>query len=215
MAIDLVIFDMDGVLFEGHNFWLELHKKYGTEKPGLELANKYLTSDYDALAIQVARDLWKGKSAMAYNLLVKERVYQAGVVEVFDYLKQENIPSAILSSGPYDLALRAQKDLGIDAVWANRLSIEDGLLTGEVEVMVRDHEKQDMGRTVIARFETTPSHTAFVGDSDADLGLAQIVGLPIAYNSNSEALNRACKHVLRYGELKQLISILESQQVVV
>ena len=60
MAIDFVIFDMDGVLFEGHNFWLELHKKYGTEKLGLELANKYFTSDYDALAIQVARDLWRG-----------------------------------------------------------------------------------------------------------------------------------------------------------
>lgn len=212
MAIELVIFDMDGVLFEGYNFWLELHKKYGTEKLGLELADKYLTSDYDALAIQVARDLWKGKPASEYDLLVKERVYQPGVEEVFDYLRQKNIPSAILSSGPYDLALRAQKDLGIDAVWANRLSIEDGLLTGEVEVMVRDHDKQDIGRKIIARFETTPSHTAFVGDSAADFSLAKIVGLPIAYNSNSEALNHACKHVLGYGELKQVISILESQQ---
>lgn len=212
MAIDLVIFDMDGVLFEGHNFWLELHRKYGTEEPGLELAKEYLMSDYDALAIRVANDLWKGKPAITYDMLVKERIYQAGVKDLFNYLRQEGIPSAILSSGPYDLAVRAQRDLGIDAVWANRLAIEGGVLTGKVQVQVRDHDKESLGREVIALFETTPSHTAFVGDSDADLGLAEIVGLPIAYNSNSDALNRACRHVLRHGDLKQLISILQSQQ---
>jgi phosphoserine phosphatase len=211
MAIDLVVFDMDGVLFEGHNFWLELHQKYGTEKAGLELASRYLTSDYNTLAILVARDLWKGKPASVYNSMVKERVYQPGVKEVFAYLKNENIPTAILSSGPYDLALRAQRDLGINEVLANRLSIEDGRLTGEVEVMVRDHDKQEIGRKVIARFETTPSNTAFVGDSDPDIGLAEIVGLPVAYNSESAALNRVCRYVLRYGELKGLISIVQSQ----
>jgi phosphoserine phosphatase len=212
MVIDLVIFDMDGVLFEGHNFWLELHQQYGTEKTGLELAGRYLTSDYDVLATLVATDLWKGKPASTYHSMVNQRVYQPGVKEVFDYLKRENIPSAILSSGPYDLALRAQKDLGITAIWANRLSIEHGLLTGEVEVMVRDHEKQDIGRQVIIHFETIPAHTAFVGDSNADLGLAEIVGLPIAYDSDSEGLNRACKHVLKYGELKRIIGILQSQK---
>ena len=211
MLIDLVIFDMDGVLFEGENFWLELHKQYGTEKPGLELAGRYLTSDYDTLATLVAKDLWQGKPAAVYYSMVKDRIYQPGVRELFDYLKQEDILSAILSSGPYDLALRAQADLGIDAVWANRLSIEDGQLTGGVEVMVRDYQKQDVGRNVISRFETTPYQTAFVADSDADVGLAEIVGLPVAYNSESETLNRVCTYVLKYGELHRLIGILQSQ----
>lgn len=210
MKVELVIFDMDGVIFEGDNFWLELHKQFGTEKEGLELAGKYLTSDYDNLARLVASNLWKGKSASVYNLMVNERLYQPGVRKVFSYLGQNNIRSAILSSGPYHLALRAQKDLGINIVWANRLSITDDKFTGEVKVKVRDHDKKTAGLKMIRHFKTTPLNTVFIGDSDADAGLAEIVGLPVAYNSKSERLDKICRYVLKYGELEKLINIFES-----
>lgn len=212
MPPELVIFDMDGVLFEGHNFWLDLHNRYGTTERGLELADQYLTTDYETLAIMVARDLWKGKPASTYDSMVKERIYQPGVKQLCRYLKEKGIPSVILSSGPYDLAARAKRDLGIDAVWANRLSIEHGRLTGDVEVMVRDHGKQELGRQIIADYKTSPAGTAFIGDSDADAGLAEIVGLSVAYNSNSEALKRVSKYVLEYGELEKLTDIFESLQ---
>lgn len=210
MRIELVIFDMDGVIFEGDNFWLELHEKYGTEEKGLELARKYLLSDYGNLANLVARDLWKGKPASIYNLMINSRVYQPGVKKVFNYLNQENIPSAILSSGPYHLASRAQMDLGINAIWANRLSIKDNALTGEVEVMVQDHDKKKAGLSIIRHFKASPSHTVFVGDSDADFGLAEVIGFPISYNSKSEALNRVSKYILKYGEFERLIDIFKT-----
>lgn len=210
MNIELAIFDMDGVIFEGDNFWLELHQKYGTEEKGLELAHKYLFSDYENLATLVAKDLWKGKPVSIYNLMINSRVYQPGVKKVFRYLNQKKIPSAILSSGPYHLASRAQGDLGINAIWANRLSIENNILTGEVEVMVRDHDKKEAGLSIIRHFKVSRSQTVFIGDSDADVGLAEVIGLPISYNSKSEKLNRVCKYVLKYGELEQLINILSS-----
>ena len=50
MTIELVIFDMDGVIFEGRNFWLDLHRRYSTEVEALELAERYLKSDYETLA---------------------------------------------------------------------------------------------------------------------------------------------------------------------
>ena len=212
MAPELVIFDMDGVLFEGHNFWLDLHNRFGTAKRGLELADQYLNTDYETLAIMVARDLWKGKAASTYYSMVEERIYQPGVKDVCRYLKEKQIPSVILSSGPYDLAVRAQRDLGINAVWANRLSIENGRLTGDVEVMVRDHGKQELGLKIIADFKTTPAGTAFIGDADADAGLAEIVGLSVAYNSDSEALKRVSRYVLEYGQLGKLTGIFQSLQ---
>jgi len=76
MKIQLVLFDMDGVLFEGDNFWLELHERYGTQVRGLSLAEKYLKSDYKVLAQHVLGDLWKGKPASAYWQLVNTRSYQ-------------------------------------------------------------------------------------------------------------------------------------------
>ncbi|MBI4450914.1 hypothetical protein HY642_02985 [Candidatus Woesearchaeota archaeon] len=37
----LVVFDMDGVLFQHHNFWIELHKALGTWEEGKLLTQKY------------------------------------------------------------------------------------------------------------------------------------------------------------------------------
>jgi len=209
MNIQLVLFDMDGVIFEGKNFWLDLHRHYRTLEKGVVFANKYLDNDYGQLARLVAGNLWKGKSASVVHAMVKRRKYQPGILEVFNFLHTNFILSAIISSGPYELALRAQRDLRIAEVRANNLVVENELIQGEVEVMVPDAEKMRVGREVMEEMGIHPSKVAFVGDSDSDIELAKIVELPIAYNSESEALIKACKVVLRYGELGKLRDILQ------
>ena len=67
----LIAFDMDGVLFKVHNFWMELHKAFGTYKQGRKLTDKYLLTDYDKLVKEVVESLWKGKDATAYFKLIK------------------------------------------------------------------------------------------------------------------------------------------------
>ena len=209
MNIQLVLFDMDGVIFEGKNFWLELHQHYGTQKKGVAFANKYLDSDYDRLVRLVAGNLWKGKPASAVLTMVEQRRYQPGVFEVFEFLHANSILSAIISSGPYELALRAQRELGIPVVRANHLVVENGLIQGEVEVMVPDAEKARVGREVMEELGIPPSKVAFVGDSVSDIELAKIVDLPIAYNAQSEDLIEVCKVVLSYGELNKLREIIQ------
>ena len=43
MSFKLICLDMDGVLLKDVNFWLELHKKFGTFEEGKVLTEKYLT----------------------------------------------------------------------------------------------------------------------------------------------------------------------------
>ena len=86
---------LDGVIFEGSNFWLELHRRYGTEKEGVEYANKYLSFDYDQLVKIVAGILWKGKPAAIIQELVDQRRYQPGIPEIFEFLHKNNIWTAI------------------------------------------------------------------------------------------------------------------------
>jgi len=38
----LIVFDMDGIIFEHINFWLELHKAYGTHEEGAKLTKNWL-----------------------------------------------------------------------------------------------------------------------------------------------------------------------------
>lgn len=209
MNIQLVLFDMDGVIFEGENFWLELHQHYGTQKKGVAFANKYLDNDYDQLVRLVAGNLWKGKPASAVQTMVEQRRYQPGIFDVFEFLHAKSILSAIISSGPYELALRAQRDLGIPIVKANHLVVENGLIQGDVEVMVPDAEKARVGREVMEELGIHPSNVAFIGDTDSDIELAKIVNLPIAYNAQSQALIKVCKVILNYGELGKLRDILQ------
>ncbi|MBU0472467.1 MAG: hypothetical protein KKF65_07600 [Nanoarchaeota archaeon] len=63
MTFKLICFDMDGVIFEFTNFWMELHKVFDTYEEGKKLSDLYLDSDYEKLVSEVVGELWKGKDA--------------------------------------------------------------------------------------------------------------------------------------------------------
>jgi HAD superfamily phosphoserine phosphatase-like hydrolase len=203
-ACEAVLFDMDGVLFEGHNFWLDLHRAYGTETEGVEAADRLLAVDYDALALRVVGELWRGRPAATYHRLVAERRYQPGVEELFGFLHAEGMRTAIVSSGPALLAARAQRELGIDVVRANALAEHDGMLTGAASIAVPDADKAPVGLEVIARWGLDPAAVAMVGDGGSDAALAELVGLPVAYDTTSERLLAVADVVLQHGELGRL-----------
>jgi len=206
--IRLVIFDMDGVIFEGKNFWLDLHRCFGTEQEGVNLAEKHIESDYILLANTVAGELWKGKSSGLYEKLIRERAYQPGIKKLLNFLHAKGILSAIVSTGPFDLAERARLELGINEIRANRLEIQKGILTGKVEVQVEESNKSKSGLEVMSALRVAPDKTACVGDSDSDADLAKVVSLTIAYDSRSEKLKTASTHVIRYGHIEDIIGIL-------
>ena len=207
--IEVVLFDMDGVIFEGKNFWLDLHHAYGTAEEGVRLADDLMLRDYDELAEHVAGRLWKGRPAAAYLRLIAERRYSEGVRDVFGFLRANEVKTAIVSSGPYELALRAQADLGVDAVRANRLHIHEGLLTGGVDLGMREADKAAVGKEVAASLGGSLRDAAFVGDSDGDVELARQAKVAIAYDTRSAALKSVEGiHVLPKGKLADLIPIL-------
>jgi phosphoserine phosphatase len=200
----LVMFDMDGVIFRGKNFWLELHQAFGTQVQGIASADKYLSSNYDRLVQIVAGNLWKGRPADTYYSLVAKRHYQPGIKHLFKFLGKNNIRSAIISSGPYELALRAKQELGIELIRANRLIVENGHIAGSVDVMVPDSEKKRVGLEAMNILGVEPSRVMYIGDSDSDVELAESVGIAVAYDSHSEKLIAACDIVLDYGQLNKL-----------
>lgn len=210
--LQAVVFDMDGVIFEGANFWLDLHREYGTERQALQLAERYLASDYVLLARITAQRLWRGRPAAPYLRLVAERRYQPGVETLFARLRQADIRTALVSSGSDLLAARAQQELGIDAVSANGLGVRDGHLSGELFLRVHDTGKAPVATQLLAHMGVTPDHAAAVGDSVSDVAVARAVALSIAYNSDSPELLEAATYVLPYGDLPKLADIVEDHE---
>jgi phosphoserine phosphatase len=207
-GIDLVIFDMDGVIFEGQNFWLDLHRALQTEERAWALWNEYGRSDYARLCTLTVEDVWHGKSAAAFWELISARRYVDGVLEVFAWLRAHRIRTAIVSSGPYQLAERAMRDLSVDRILANRVLIEDGKFAGAVDVMVDENRKDDAARQIMTELGADRARTAMIGDSKSDARMAAIVGLPIAYNPQDPELVSAVDAVIPAGRLASLVDIL-------
>jgi HAD superfamily phosphoserine phosphatase-like hydrolase len=208
--IELVLFDMDGVIFEGINFWLDLHKRMGTEKQAWQLWNGLGTKDYGRLSAITAKNLWRNKSSEQFWQLISERQPVENIGRVFDYLNRSNIKTAIISSGPYQLAEKAQRLFQVREIRANKLLIDGmGRFTGEVDVQVDDNHKDIPAKEVMHKLGVEFNSTAMIGDTRSDLGIANMVSLPIAYNSDDCVLLAACRYRLSAGEIDKVVDLIQ------
>jgi phosphoserine phosphatase len=208
--VKLICFDMDGVIFEHKNFWMQLHKVFDTYEEGLELTNKYLRTDYKKLVEEVVGRLWKGKDATPYYNLIQSINYLPGVQDVFKEVKRHDWMTAIISSASIDLARRAQHDLGIDFVYANELVIVDNVTTGEMidPIGAGQEKKAQIVRHLSEDLGISLKDIIFVGDGDIDIAACKIVGTSIAFNSHSNALKEIATHTVDDNDLRRILPIL-------
>ena len=210
MSFKLICFDMDGVIFKDTNFWIEVHRVFGTIVRGQQLTDKYLYTDYNTLVKEVVTKLWKNKPADKYVKLVNSLEYNPGIKELFKHLKQKDYITAIISSGSIDLARRAQKDFGIDHLFANELIIRDNRVTGEFvwPLAAGQHKKAEILLSLCKDLNISPKEAIYIGDNESDIEAFQNAGLSIAFNSQSNELKIVATHIIDSNNLKDLIKFL-------
>jgi phosphoserine phosphatase len=211
--VKLVLFDMDGVIFDGKNFWLEFHGAMGTEKQAWQLWKGLGKSAYHKLSRLTANNLWRGKSSKTFWEMIRARRPVPGVDRVFAYLHDNNIGSAIISSGPYQLAERARELFYVTEIRANKLYIDpDGEFTGEVDVQVDDNHKDIPAKQLMTKFGAVHNTTAMIGDTESDVAIAKLASLSIAYHSEDRTLLEACKYRLAQGEISKVVDLLNARE---
>lgn len=206
----LIVFDMDGVIFPHFNFWMELHKAFGTYEEGLDLTKKYLKINYSKLVDEVVGKLWKNKSAKPYFDLVKKQKYLPGVKETFNELKKKGYKIAIISSGPSHLAKKAQKDLNIDYIYTNELVIKDNKVIGKFKWPIGDAKKAVSLRKFCEMHHTLLKDCIVICHGENDIKMAKIVGFSIAFNPTTEELKKVCNFVIEKAKnLKEILPVIE------
>lgn len=207
MTYKLICFDLDGVIFKDINFWMELHKRFGTLEQGKELTKKYLHSDYNKLVEEVVVRLWKGKDAQPYYDLVNSIEYLPGVKETFEYIKNKDFITAVISASSIDVARRLQTDYGIDHIFANELVIRDGKVLGEFvwPIGAGKEKKAEIIRHLCLDLGIPAEECIYVGDSDTDIEAFKEVGLSIAFNSRSEELKKVASYVVESNNLSDIL----------
>lgn len=210
MKFKLIVFDMDGVIFKDDNFWNRMHYEYDTVDEGFELSKKYLKTNVKKLADEVIGRLWKGKSAEGFFRLIKTAQYNIGAEHLFQELKKTGIKTVILTSGPLQLAQRAQKELGIDSVYGNEIIIKDSKITGDYKWISLDYShKGETFLGICREFNVKSEEAIVVGDNDQDVFKFEKAGFSIAFNSNSKELKEKADVIIDSGNLMDILEFVE------
>ncbi len=198
---------MDGVIFRDVNFWLRVHEVFGTLEKGKVLTKQYLHSDYAKLVEEVVVKLWKDKDATPYFELVNSLEYLPGVKEVFEFIKKQDLLTAIVSASSIDVARRVQKDFGVDHLFANELVIRENRVTGEFlwPIAQGNEKKAEIIRHLCQDLGIKPEEVVYVGDSDKDIEAFKEVGLSVAFNSDCEELKAVATHIVDSDNLADVL----------
>ena len=211
--VELVMFDMDGVLTDIVSSWKYIHDYFNTSNE--RSVNDYLKGNIDDMEF-IRRDasLWKenGKSIKKDKLveILSDVPLMKGAEKCINYLSENNIKTAIVSAGLDILADRVAKELGIDYVLANGIrSDKDGYLNGKgilgVKLMYKDKAVKSFAKKNKIPLERIVS----VGNSCFDIPMFEITGLSIAFNPGDECTKKAADISVESKDLSEIILFVQ------
>ena len=207
----LICLDADGVIFQGKEFWMDVHKAFGTYEQGKALTEKYLHNNYQKLVEEVVHKLWKGRDAKSFLELINHREYMKGIKELFELIKNKGWISAIISGGELALSKRVQKDFGIDYVFANELVIKDGKVHGYNAMAGAGKErKADIIKDLCRKLSIGLKEVIYIGDTHYDIEAFKIVGKAIAFNTKCEELKELADIVVDSNYLRDVVPYLDT-----
>lgn len=211
--LELVIFDMDGVLTDIISSWKYIHDYFNTSNE--RSVNEYLQGKIDDMEF-IRRDaiLWKenGKPTTINKIaeILSNVKLMKGAKESIDTLRNNNIKTAIVSAGLDILSERVAAKLGIDFVYSNGVETdEDGSLNGEGLVGVRLMYKDLTVKELADHLNLPLNRIAVVGNSCYDIPMFEIVGLSIAFNPEDDCTRAAADIIVEGKNLTKILPVFQ------
>lgn len=210
--IELVVFDMDGVIIDTISSWKYIHDYFKTSNE--HSVDDYLKGKIDDLEF-IRRDalLWQenGKPISKKKLveIVSDIPLMNGAEKCINMLKGHNIKTAIVSAGLDVLADSVTDKLEIDYVFCNGVKTdENGFLTGEgileVQLMYKDKKIIELSKKLSIPLEKIAS----VGNSCFDIPMFEVTGIGIAFNPDDNCVREAADYIVEEKDLTKILPIL-------
>lgn len=212
-TIEMVIFDMDGVLTDTISSWKYIHDYFGSSNE--RSVDEYLRGKIDDMEF-IKRDalLWQesGKPTTRDRLvdILSNVPLMKGAKNCIAFLKKQGIKTVIVSAGLDILAERVAREIGIDHVFANGLKTDaHGYITGEGLLVVRLMYKDKAVRELARQLKIPLRRLAAVGNSCFDIPMFEVCGLGIAFNPGDDCVRNAADIVVDAKDLSRILPALE------
>lgn len=180
----IVMLDMDSTLIEQEVINL-LGLAAGKSLEIEAITDKAMAGDLDFKTALIERvSLLKG---LDHNILsqVRDQIsLTKGAKKLVDELHQQGHKVGVVSGGFIEVIEPILKSLEIDFYRANKLKIQDGVLTGEIDGPLIDSQAKRMALEEFADQEQVQlEQTVAIGDGANDLEMIKAAGLGIAFNA--------------------------------
>ena len=183
LLIKLVVFDLDNVIIDGEAID-EIGKLANVEEEIAEITEKAMQGEIDfETSIKDRVQLLEGTSIEDIEKLADELPLMSGAEETINALKENDVDVAIIS-GSFDVVAEKVKDkLGVDAVYTNSFTVEEGKLTGEVTGPLVSGSKLDVLKDHVEEAGIALEDVVAVGDGANDISMIESAGCGIAFNA--------------------------------
>lgn len=210
--LELIVFDMDGVLTDILSSWKYIHDYFNTSNE--KSVNEYLQGRIDDMEF-IRRDasLWKENN----KPIKKEKLVEIladvpimnGAEKCMTSLKQNNIKTAIVSAGLDILAERVADQLGIDHVFSNGIKTDkNGCLNNEGIIGVKLMHKDQAVKKLAEKLNLPLDSVAAVGNSCFDIPMFETSGLGIAFNPEDDCVREHADVVVEGRDLSLILPVI-------
>lgn len=188
----LACFDMDSTLIE-QEVIVELAKTAGIGEQVAAITEAAMRGEMDfdeSFAQRVA--LLKGISTDVLDDICSRLTLSTGALTTISALKALGYHTVLVSGGFTYFARYIAEQLGIDEVHANALDIEDGEVTGHVQLpTINGAKKAAIAEHTAERLGIDMSQVVCVGDGANDLPMMALADLGVAFNAKPIVQARA------------------------
>ena len=211
--IELVLFDMDGVLTDIISSWRHIHEYFGSSNENS--VNDYLKGKIDDLEF-IRRDisLWRenGKPARKKTIekVLSDVPIMKGAPKCINELKSKGIKTAIVSAGLDILSERVANELGIKYCYSNGVKTDkNGFLTGDGYLQVKLMYKDKIVKAISDQLNIAFENIAAIGNSCFDIPMFEACGLGIAFNPDDDCVRKLADIVVEGKDLSRIIPTQE------
>jgi len=194
----LVLFDMDGTLLNGRTICVFAEKKGFADQLSAILFN---TKEPYEKSIEIAK-LLQGIPYQELLDIFRKIPLQEHIETIIPRLREKQIKTALVTDGYQRFANDLKKRLGLDYAFANRLTIKNQLVTGDLLFQNGSLQRSKNGkiysinkRSVLdflcMTLDITPNEVIAIGDGPVDIDMVEAAGLGIAYRAPPDVQSHA------------------------